>query len=411
MKPSMQPNNSSGRNKHGLSVPPPRGLANTHQRDAALQIMRANIDQIYDNGSAQTSDSAPAPEQLAAENPADTATHHRSAPSDTHHRNHNDHAAHAGTAGQWQHYHSAWQSYYQQYYERYYQAQLHKRSQQSVVAPTPSGAIASTEYTSNDDDSDNVTQLQAKLLGTVKQRAVSVRKSRHFMPLISAAVVAMIVLSLQYNRIFEATVRAYVSPGSISAQNIILDPTTDTKVGPEPRIIIPKINVDAPVVFDVGSLEEAPVQNALRGGVVHYPIPGASSVPGQTGNSVLLGHSSNDVFDSGNYKFVFVQLEKVAKGDSFYVHSGGTRYTYTVTKTETIKPTDIAKLTVPTEKPTLSLVTCTPVGTAINRFVVTAEQISPDPGANSRPSAPASNGGDVLLPGQTPTLIERLFGR
>jgi len=46
---------------------------------------------------------------------------------------------------------------------------------------------------------------------------------------------------------------AYVSPGSIDPQNIVVDPTTDINVGPAPRLIIPKINVDVPVHYDIGN--------------------------------------------------------------------------------------------------------------------------------------------------------------
>lgn len=209
-----------------------------------------------------------------------------------------------------------------------------------------------------------------------------------------------------------AQVKSFISPGSIAAQNIILDPTLDTKVGPEPRMIIPKINVDAPVVYDVPSLAEATVQNALKDGVIHYPIPGANANPGEKGNSVFLGHSSNDVFDDGDYKFIFVQLEQMKEGDTFYINYNSTRYTYTVTATETILPTEVTKLIKTSDKPTVTLVTCTPVGTAEKRFLVHAEQISPDPAnatATTAPTTPnTSQPGSIT--GNSPTLFDRLFG-
>ncbi len=227
----------------------------------------------------------------------------------------------------------------------------------------------------------------------------------------SAVAVMFIFLFLQYNRVLVAQVKAYVSPGAVNPQNIILDPTTDTRVGPEPKLIIPKINVETPIVYDVGSLADAPVQQALKGGVVHYPIPGANSRPGEKGNNVILGHSSNDVFDDGAYKFIFVQLEQLVEGDTFYIHHGGTRYTYSVTGKEIIEPNQISKLILPADKPLASLVTCTPNGTALKRLVVYAEQISPDPsGAAASTDTSTSDPSSAPIPGNSPTFFERLFG-
>src|SRR5690606_15184315 len=128
-------------------------------------------------------------------------------------------------------------------------------------------------------------------------------------------------------------------------------------------------------------------------------------------NSVFMGHSSNDVFDDGDYKFIFVQLEQMTKGDKFYAHYNGTRYTYVVTATETILPTQGSKLILPDYKPMATLVTCTPVGTAEKRFIVYAEQISPDPsGAQAAPSQPTVPDQPTSISGNSPTLFNRLFG-
>lgn len=386
----MQPNDNDDTTRN-VNVPARDNASGirTPDRDAAAQLMRQQINSIYD------------------ETP--TEKQHTNPYKQTHSEQADHQAAQTQTSGDWKQYHSAWQSYYQQYYERYYMAQLHRR-QQSVkptIQSTPQAQIvASAEEIS---EGQAVNELRSKILGEVKERSHKVRKSRHFMPLIAALSVALIFSLLQYNRLIVAQVKAYVSPGSISPQNVILDPTTSTKVGPEPKIIIPKINVDAPVVYDVPSLEENVVQNKLKSGVVHYPIPGANSMPGQTGNTVILGHSSNDVFDDGAYKFVFVQLDKLEKGDVFYLNYNGTRYTYSVTEKKVIDPTEVSQLVINNGKPLATLVTCTPPGTALKRLVVIAEQISPDPtkavtNANAGTSVKPGN-----IAGNSPTLFERLF--
>jgi len=149
----------------------------------------------------------------------------------------------------------------------------------------------------------------------------------------------------------------------------------------------------------------------MEKGVAHFAIPGANSHPGEIGNTALAGHSSNDIFDTGDYKFIFVQLEKLTVGDTIYANYEGKRYTYVVTRTETVRPTDVNKLIYPTDKPVMTLITCTPIGTALNRFLVTAEQVSPDPTqAAAAPQSETTEADTTNIPGNSPTLLERLFG-
>jgi len=124
----------------------------------------------------------------------------------------------------------------------------------------------------------------------------------------------------------------------------------------------------------------------------------------------VLGHSSNDVFDNGVYKFVFVQLDKMEKGDTFYLHYNGTRYTYSVTEKKVIDPTQVSQLVLGGDKPMATLVTCTPPGTALKRLVVIAEQISPDPTKATQHSASSGSTQPGNIAGNSPTLLERLFG-
>ena len=177
------------------------------------------------------------------------------------------------------------------------------------------------------------------------------------------------------------------------------------------NIIIPKINVDAPVNYDV-STEYNDQMEAMRNGLAYFGIPGANSKPGQVGNTPIAGHSSNDVFETGNYKFIFAQLEKMTEGDIIYANYQGTRYTYKVVKTEVVLPSEVSRLVYPTDKPLLTLITCTPLGTAQKRLLVTAEQVNPSPTSSQpAPAAPSAGSANTTLPGTEPTLIERLFGR
>jgi len=167
--------------------------------------------------------------------------------------------------------------------------------------------------------------------------------------------------------------------------------------------------VEVPIVFGAKNDQKSQL-DAMVKGVSHFTVKGADSVPGQVGNTVLSGHSSNDLFDSGDYKFIFAQLERMDKGDTVYVNYKGTRYTYAVTKKEVVRPADVQKLIYPTDKPVLTLITCVPLGTANNRLLVTAEQISPNPD-NAPTEKPTGDEEQTQqeepLPRNSPTLLER----
>lgn len=161
----------------------------------------------------------------------------------------------------------------------------------------------------------------------------------------------------------------------------------------EPTISIPKISVYAPVVYEP-SIAEGNVQKALESGVVHY---GNTPLPGQPGNSVIFGHSSNDWWEPGNYKFIFGLLDKLSLGDRFSVDYQSKRYIYEVSNIRVVAPTDVSVLN-PTAEPTLTLITCTPPGTSLKRLVVSAKQVDPVPGAQmaAKSSEPAVK---AALPG------------
>lgn len=385
----MNPDNSN----------PDGGTRDAQTQQAAADVIRSQIDTLYDAPSGNNA-SAASPSPVTDANP-----YHRA------------HATHPlPEAEQWKQYHSAWQNYYQKYYENYYTAQASRGAKATTNNTTAqSGGYfthqsqehhsESPEELSNDEA---LLELRQKLLGRVQKSAQKIRKSRHFIPIISALVVVFIFTLIQYNQVITANVLAYVSPGSIDPQNIVVDPTTDVTVGKDPRLIIPKINVDVPVYYDIGTDYNSQM-DAMAKGVAHFPIPGANSHPGEVGNTVLAGHSSNDLFDTGQYKFIFVQLDKLNVGDTIYANYKGKRYTYVVTKKAVVAPTDVQALIYPTTKPIMTLITCTPIGTALHRLLVTAEQVSPDP--SEATAAPKSTGTATTdIPGDSGNLFQKLFG-
>lgn len=377
-------------------------------REAAAEVIKTQIDAIY---SARDTKKTIEPTPTASDNLESTNPYERT------HKQHLD-----PQADQWKKYHSAWQDYYQKYYESYYNHHLNLAKQQIEVKsgvgtekPVEPKAYFSEKNTLSIQDmadqkntDEIVFDLRQKLLGKISKSTQNIRKSRHFVPIFSGIFAVFVLIFMQYNQLLVANVVAYVSPGNIDPQNIIVDPAVNVKVTPEPRLIIPRINVDVPVAYDVGN-DYSSQMAAMQNGVAHFAIPGADAHPGEIGNTVIAGHSSNDLFDGGDYKFIFAQLEKLTIGDTIYANYKSNRYTYVITKKQVVGPSDVSKLVYKTTLPMLTLITCTPLGTSLNRLLITAKQISPDP-SKSTTSTSTSAKKTTSIPGSSPTLIERLFG-
>lgn len=384
------------------NIQPPSRTVTTAQ-SAAADIVRSQLDSIYQNPAQPATDPTPATQQASATNniPA------------TYKRSHT--AAHETQADQWRQYHTAWQEYYQKYYEHYYVGaveQVHKAYNEQSTSQSNQKQINDLPPLENETLSrqEAMHDLRSQLLSRITSGSKRFRKSRHFVPITAALVVLLIFGFLQYNRVIIANVQAYVTPGDIDPQNIVVDPNASLQVSEDPLLIIPKINVNVPIVWDAQP-DHASQMKAMEDGVAYFGIPGANSKPGQVGNTVISGHSSNDFIDGGSYKFVFALLDRLKEGDVFYVHYEGIRYTYTVKKTEVVKPTQVSALVYETDKPVVTLITCTPLGTALNRLLVTGEQVSPDPtAASAAPTDAGTSSDEPEIPGSSPTFVERLFG-
>lgn len=322
-------------------------------------------------------------------------------------------------AEQWKQYHSAWQKYYQLYYERYYANHLNAKQQEfqefikNSEEKLKKANAAPQRQIEEDPQQEAIQKLRSQIQQKVRESTKKVKKSKHFVPILAGVVVLAMFMFLQYNRILFGVVAAYTTPGNIDPQNIIVDPSVESTVGPEPKMIIPKLNIDAPVVYGV-SADHKSQMKAMEKGIAHFSIPGANAVPGQIGNTVLAAHSSNDAFATGDYKFVFAQNEKLKKGDLIYMNYNSKRYTYSVTSLEVVLPREVSKVQIQTNKPMLTLVSCVPIGTAEKRLLVFAEQISPSPDtaeASSGENAQPVQQDKTNIPGKpSPTLIERIFG-
>lgn len=320
------------------------------------------------------------------------------------------------TAPDWKKYHSAWQDYYQKYYSNYYSkaAKSYLENEKLKIERGNKTALENPQLATNPTDEEEQ-GIIATLRSTVRKRALkSAEKSkrfRKFIPLFAGSLVVLLILFLQYNRLIFAPIMAYVSPGNSTDSGIsAIDPTISTAVSGDNRLIIPKLNVDVPVNFGISN-DTNTINMAMENGVAQFSIPGASAMPGQIGNLVITGHSAGDIYSNNQYKFIFSGLERLNAGDLVYIDYQGTRYTYSVTKKETVEPTNVAALVYETNKPMLTLITCTPLGTSRYRLLVTAEQVNPVPSGASQEQIDdgTDNSQNEQMPENEPTFFERIW--
>jgi LPXTG-site transpeptidase (sortase) family protein len=243
-----------------------------------------------------------------------------------------------------------------------------------------------------------------------KKARLAARRSRQLKPaspfhslLFGVGIGSITILIFLFGFFNDRIIAPFIQP-SRQASNIPL--ITGAAVGPEPEVIIPKINAEVPVVYDVNQTADEAIQEGLTKGVVHYPT---SPNPGQNGNVVVVGHSSGNIFNLGNYKFAFSLLRELDNGDTFFLQKDGKRYTYQVYRKEVVKPTDVAVLG-PADKPaTATLITCDPPGLSTNRLVLVGQQISPDPIANSPSTVAVTQpAAGTIVPGNSPSLWSRI---
>ena len=121
------------------------------------------------------------------------------------------------------------------------------------------------------------------------------------------------------------------------------------------RIVIPSIQVDAPIVQGDG-------WEQLRRGVGQH-IGTAS--PGQKGNLVLSAH--NDIFGE-----IFKNLDMLMPGDLVTINTMGEQFIYVIKETEIVEPTAVDVMD-PTTTPTLTLISCYPYLIDNKRIVVFGE--------------------------------------
>jgi len=106
---------------------------------------------------------------------------------------------------------------------------------------------------------------------------------------------------------------------------------------------------------------------------VRYP---GTARPGENGNAFIFGHSSNYPWIPSDYNDVFALIDTLVKGDEIIVYYDQRKFTYRVTDRSIVKPGDTKVLSSrDPNKKELSLMTCWPIGTTLERYIIFAELV------------------------------------
>lgn len=321
---------------------------------------------------------------------------------------------------------AAWHDYYLKLpdnekhavWQEFYKANAKTRRQpvpEPVVPETPhvtSAAhkpiVSAPETASERPDRRSVADIKKDVLKHVRANSATKHKAKQHLQSLAfgLGLGALALLIALFGLFNELVVTPFIRPGSAAATPIILNANAPAP-NSEPELIIPKINAQLPVIYGGQSLAEPEVQKALESGVFHYPT---TASPGQNGNLAIFGHSSNNIFNKGKYKFAFVLLHELEPGDIFYLTYEGKVYTYKVYSKKRVTP-DETWILGPAEgkTATATLITCDPPGSTRYRLAVWGEQISPDAGGNSEAASPSEALQTQDLPGKGPSAWSRFW--
>lgn len=126
-------------------------------------------------------------------------------------------------------------------------------------------------------------------------------------------------------------------------------------------IYIPAINVSLPLFDETNDVLLQRGATLLQG--TSYPIGGEDS------HSVVTGHTGLPD------KKLFTDLEKLKKGDMFYIDVLGEKLAYKVDSFKTVLPTEIDSLVIQPGRDLVTLLTCTPYMVNTHRLLVTGYRV------------------------------------
>lgn len=209
-------------------------------------------------------------------------------------------------------------------------------------------------------------------------RVITIRLLLIFLGTFTAA---FLILNMRF---VEKSVQYWVAPGTIQSRDTLGDAVrlfpqaANVSAAPLPdnaRLVIDKIGVDAPIVFEPSTETDA-IYKRLEDGVVNYS---SSAKPGNPGTAVILGHSSAYPWYKGEFGAVFALLSKLKPGDRFYAQYEDNRtFVYEVAQSVVFNPfqedsrlNELEML----QGDSVILISCYPVGTDYLRIAVRAVRV------------------------------------
>lgn len=161
--------------------------------------------------------------------------------------------------------------------------------------------------------------------------------------------------------------------GPVSFNSVSVSENSIIPVSTEYGIVIEKINANARIIPQVNPGDERQYVAALQQGVAEAL---GSTPPGRPGNLYLFSHSTDAPWNIVRYNAIFYLLRELELGDRVIIFYKNKRYDYVVYDKAIASPTDVSYLTNRYDAPVLTLQTCDPPGTLLNRLIVRAKLIS-----------------------------------
>jgi LPXTG-site transpeptidase (sortase) family protein len=178
--------------------------------------------------------------------------------------------------------------------------------------------------------------------------------------------VGFVFIGLIYAPVFKEEVRYQTSLLQSGPKKEIVPQSTEF------GLVIPKIGVNAEVFANVDADNPKEYLPLLTKGVAHAK---GSVLPGGEGNVFIFAHSSDTPTNITRYNAVFYLLSKLEPEDEIIIYFSERKYLYKVIEKKTIPPEVLDSTLRSLKGKTLTLQTCTPPGTTINRLLVIAEEV------------------------------------
>lgn len=171
---------------------------------------------------------------------------------------------------------------------------------------------------------------------------------------------------------FQPTSEESISEAPIAIAPV--HPSTASNAGQADIIMIPEINITAPLVTPAAGTGAVKLKKMLDDGAVVYPD---SALFGMMGQTIVLGHSAPPNWPNIKHDTIFSRIAELSFGSKIMAVHHDKTYTYSVVESRIIdKGGDIPKFA--RTDNVLVLVTCWPPGRDLKRMVVQADLISVD---------------------------------